>query len=329
MAEPKRILIVKLSALGNVVLSLGPFASIRQRHPDAEITLLTTEPYADWLAAAPWFDRILIDWRPAWWDLPGMLRLRRLLRAGQFDRVYDLQTSSRSGWYFRLMRRGHGPEWSGIAPGCSHPHRDPGRDAMHDIDRQFAQLAVAGVTERAPVDLSWNVADLARFNLPGRIALLVPGSSPHRLAKRWPIARYGEVAVHLAAQGVTPVVLGAQAECELAAIIRDSAPGTIDLTGRTHLQDLAPLAHVASLAIGNDTGPMHLIAAAGCRSIVLFSSDSDPALCAPRGRSVTVLREPDLAMLSVEAVIAAAISPATAPSSAQPTSCPVPCYQRE
>jgi ADP-heptose:LPS heptosyltransferase len=174
---------------------------------------------------------------------------------------------------------------------------------MHDIDRQFAQLSDAGVTERAPVDLSWNRSDLSRFDLPERIALLIPGSSPHRLAKRWPAESYGAVASHLSAAGITPVVLGTAAERELATIIRKAAPTTIDLTGRTELQDLAPLARAASVAIGNDTGPMHLIAAAGCRSIVLFSSDSDPALCAPRGRSITVLREPDLANLSVDAVL--------------------------
>ena len=303
MQEPKRILIVKLSALGNVILSLGPFAAIRQHHPTAEITLLTTAPYAEWLAAAPWFDHILIDERPAWWNLPALLRLRRLLRQGHFDRVYDLQTSSRSSWYFRLFRRAERPEWSGIAPGCSHPHRDLDRDSMHDIDRQFAQLADAGVTERRPVNLSWNTTDLGRFNLPPSIALLVPGSSPHRPAKRWPAASYGGVAARLLDAGITPVVLGTPAESGLAATIRQAAPAAIDLTGRTRLQDLAPLSRAATVAIGNDTGPMHLIAAAGCRSIVLFSHDSDPELCAPRGPSVTVLRRPDLAGLPVEAVL--------------------------
>lgn len=319
MPEPKRILIVKLSALGNVVLSLGPFASIRRHHPNADITLLTTEPYADWLAAAPWFDHILIDRRPAWWDLPGLLRLRHMLRLRHFDRVYDLQTSSRSSWYFRLLRRRNGPEWSGIAPGCSHPHHDPDRDSMHDIDRQFAQLAEAGVTGPTPADLSWSQSDLSRFRLPPRIGLLVPGSSPHRPAKRWPAANYGMVAARLVADGITPVVLGTQAESELAAVIRHAAPETIDLTGQTRLQDIASLARAASMAIGNDTGPMHLIAAAGCRSIVLFSGDSDPALCAPRGRSVAVLREPNLAALPVKAVFAEvagknALKPARAPS---------------
>jgi len=303
LKEPQRILIVKLSALGNVILSLGPFAAIRQHHPAADITLLTTAPYAAWLAEAPWFDRVLIDERPTWWNLPALLRLRRLLRRGRFDRVYDLQTSGRSNWYFRLFPRGRRPEWSGIAPGCSHPHRDPDRDAMHDIDRQFDQLADAGVTERPPVDLTWTTGGIAAFGLPARLALLVPGSSTHRPAKRWPAASYAVVAARLLADGITPVVLGSRNEADLAAAIRQVTPAAIDLTGRTRLQDLVPLARAAIVAIGNDTGPMHLIAAAGCRSIVLFSHASDPACCAPRGRSVSVLRRPDLADLPVAAVL--------------------------
>ena len=303
MEEPKRILIIKLSALGNVVLSFGPFAAIRQHHPAAEITLLTTAPYAAWLAGSPWFDRILIDQRPAWWNLPSVLGLRRVLRAGRFDRVYDLQTSNRSSWYFRLFPRGQRPEWSGIAPGCSHPHRDLDRDVMHDIDRQFAQLAYAGVTEHGPADLSWNTADIGRFGLPPRIALLVPGSSPHRPGKRWPAASYAALAAHFLHAGITPVVLGTKGESDLGAAIRTAVPETIDLTGQTSLPDLAPLARAAEVAVGNDTGPMHLISAAGCPCLVLFSHDSDPERCVPRGGRVSILRRPDLANLPVEALL--------------------------
>ena len=66
---------------------------------------------------------------------------------------------------------------------------------------------------------------------------------------------------------------------------------------------LADLARMARFAVGNDTGPMHLIAAAGCPSITLFSQDSDPSRCAPRGRWTRVLQRPSLADLPVEAVL--------------------------
>ena len=77
-----------------------------------------------------------------------------------------------------------------------------------------------------------------------------------------------------------------------------------DLTGQTSFGDLADLGRAAVMAIGNDTGPMHLLAAAGCPSLVLFSRDSDPsAACrAPHRRPrVRVLRRDDLATLSPEA----------------------------
>jgi ADP-heptose:LPS heptosyltransferase len=300
-----RILVVKLGALGNVILSLGPFAAIRRHHGADHISLLTTRPWAEWLTGSPYFDDVLIDDRPEWWDLGGWLRLRRQLIAGRFDRVYDLQTSARSSRYFHLFPRHARPEWSGIAHGCSHPDRNPDRNRLHDIDRQFDQLRTAGVTETFPGDLSWTGADLDRFALPNRIALLVPGSSAHRPAKRWPVRRYVELAGTLLTRGITPVILGTGGESALAREIRDAMPDAIDLTNRTSLPDLASLARVACLAVGNDTGPMHLIATAGCPSGVLFSRESDPALTAPRGRSVSVLRRPCLAELGFSPVLAA------------------------
>ncbi|NDA47106.1 MAG: ADP-heptose--LPS heptosyltransferase, partial [Alphaproteobacteria bacterium] len=75
-----------------------------------------------------------------------------------------------------------------------------------------------------------------------------------------------------------------------------------DLTGRTSVLDLAGIARRAALAIGNDTGPMHLTSAIGRPSLTLFSAESDPARCAPRGIAAAHLRRNDLADLGVDAV---------------------------
>jgi ADP-heptose:LPS heptosyltransferase len=299
----RRILVLKLGALGNIILSLGPFAAIRRHHADAHVTLLTLAPYAGWLADAPWFDDVWVDGRPEWWDLRGMLALRRRLAGGRFDRVYDLQTSTRSSRYRRLFPHAAMPEWSGIAAGASHPDADPARDRLHDIDRQFGQLRAAGITQRAPADLSWTGGAIGRFGIPEPFALLVPGCSPRRPAKRWPAENYGALAAWLDTQRIVPVIVGSAGERGLADTIRAAVPAARDLTGQTTLGDVASLARAASVAVGNDTGPMHLVATAGCRSVVLFSHDSDPALCAPRGRDVTVLRRPNLSALAPEEVL--------------------------
>ena len=294
-----RILVIKLGALGDFVLAFGPFAAIRAQHPQAEITLLTTAPFAGLARQSPWFDRVLVDARPAWWDLRGLRQLRRALQG--YDFVYDLQTSGRSGRYFRLAGR---PNWSGIARGASHPHANRGRNRMHTVERQRDQLVAAGITSFPAPDLCWLTAAGPHVGEP--YAVLVPGSAPHRPEKRWPAARFGALARILQARGLRPAVVGASADAPLAAEIASLCPETLDLTGRTSLLDLGGLLARAALAVGNDTGPMHLAAAVRCRSIVLFAAASDPALTAPRGR-VTVLRENDLADLAVERVAACAL----------------------
>ena len=293
-----RILVVKLGALGDLVLAFGPFAAIRERHCGDQMALLTTAPFASLARAAPWFDEVLVDSRPRWWDFAGLAALRRRLQA--WDLVYDLQTSGRSSRYFRLAGR---PAWSGIAPGCSLPHRDTARDALHTIERQRGQLRDAGISVFPEPDLDWLATGGPRLR--EAYALLVPGAAPHRRAKRWPATRFGALAGLLVRRGLRPVITGTEAEKPLGEAIRAACPEALDLTGQTSLLDLGGLAARARLAVGNDTGPMHLAAALGCSSLVLFSRDSDPLLTAPRGRRVTLLREPDLADLPVERVAAA------------------------
>ncbi len=298
-----KILVIKLGALGDFVQAMGPFAAIRVHHPRAQITLLTTAPYADFARAAPYFDDVWVDVRPRLYDVQALLRLRKRLRDAAFDFIYDLQTSSRSNWYFRLM----GPEtpnWSGIAPGASHPHANPERDFIHTLDRQADQLRMAGIAAVPPPDLAWAKADIARFQLPARFVLLVPGGAAHRPEKRWPADRYLALAQFLAARDVTPVAIGGADEADLGRALGLGCPALRDLTGQTGFADIAALGKAALHTVGNDTGPMHLIAAGGGAATVLYSAASDPALTQPRGARITVLRRDSLADLSVDEVAA-------------------------
>jgi ADP-heptose:LPS heptosyltransferase len=301
--SPSRILVIKLGALGDFVQAMGPAAAIRAHHKDAEITLLTSAPFNDIAQMSPYFDRVWIDERPGNLDFAGWVRLRRRLRDGRFERIYDLQTSSRSSRYFHLRGPGPRPEWSGIARGASHPHANPQRDFMHTLDRQADQLTMAGITDVPPPDLSWAAADITRFNLPPNFMLLVPGGAAHRLDKRWPAQNYAQLAALIAQQGVTPVVIGGRDEAEATRAVSRSIPLARDLAGQTNLGEIVGLGAAARYAVGNDTGPMHLIVAAGCPATVLYSAASDPALTQPRG-AVTVLRRDDLATLGVAEVAA-------------------------
>lgn len=305
---PKKILVIKLSALGDFVLALAAMARIRQAHPDAEITLLTTPAFLGLARVCPYLDILDLEGRPE--GLKAWLALRGRLRAQRFDRVYDLQTSSQSNRIFQLLRP-RPPQWSGIAWGCALPHRNPARDSMHTLERQADQLQAAGIWPDAPTapgsapppDVSWLWGGAAMpdpMAAARPLALVVPGGSAHRPDKRWPLRHFAEVAGRLAAAGFDVNIVGGAQESGLAKALRADVPRARDLTGRTDLPGLAVLGAKAAVAVGNDTGPTHLIAAAGAPSLVLFSAASDPALSAPRGK-VAVLRADDLATVEPEA----------------------------
>jgi ADP-heptose:LPS heptosyltransferase len=299
-----RILVIKLGALGDVVQAGGPFAAIRRHHPADHIVLLTTEPFVPLLEQSPWFDEIWIDDRPKVWHWRRLQRLKQRVADAGFDRVYDLQTSDRSGFYYRLVAPD--TEWSGIVSGASHRHEHPNRKNMHTIERQIDQLAVAGVKDVPFADFSWLHADISEFALPRDHVLLVPGGSAHRPEKRWPVEHYASLCWNLVQRGITPVALGGPDETDIGRHLVETCHEVIDLVGKTSLPQIHALAVGCRCAVGNDTGPIHLIAAAGAPVTALFSAASDPALCAPRGPQdgpkITILRREPLAGLSVNEV---------------------------
>ncbi len=280
-------------------------------------------PFEALARASPYFNDVETDGRPE--GLGDALAMIRRLRRAHYDRVYDLQTSSRSNLYFYLLQP-FAPPWSGVAFGSSLPHRNRERGRMHTLERQAQQLKDAGIWPDAPVragsappaDLSWimKTGPAARpvSASGGRpYALLVPGSAAHRTEKRWPVERFGELGEVLRKRGLDILILGGMQESALARAIQREVQAR-DLTGRTDFAQIAALAARATIAVGNDTGPIHLIAAAGAPTLVLFSAASDPTLCGPRGH-VAVLQSAKLDDLPVSEVIKAVdhLAPAPAP----------------
>jgi ADP-heptose:LPS heptosyltransferase len=317
LSDYERVLVIKLGALGDFVQALRAMAEIRRAHPKAKITLLTTAPYAELAEASGLFDAIDTGGRPK--GFGGILALSGRLRRGRFQRVYDLQTSSRSAGYIWAFAPAF-PEWSGISRGASHRHGNPRRDLMQNLDRLWDQLAEAGVVPPLPEgqapgpDLSWAIAASdrdgppieERLRIKGPYALLAPGASPGRPRKRWPVHGFANLAGALEHMGVTPVVIGGPQETELGEEIATTAPSTVVAAGRTKLVDLAALGARAALLVGNDTGPTYMAAFAGAPTLILFSADSDPALCAPRSERIAVRQSEDLADLDATEVIKAA-----------------------
>ncbi len=301
-AQPK-ILVIKTGALGDFVQALGPMRAIRQHHPDADITLLTTQPFVGFAEACGYFDRIWIDPRPGWKDPAGWLAWRRKLTGGGFTRVYDLQNNDRTGLYLHLIGRRR-VEWVGAARGASHRNASKLRSAGQAFDGHVQTLEMAGIKNIRIDSMDWVTGDVGRFGLQKPYILLVPGSAPAHPEKRWPAEKYGALARLVGERGFKPVIIGTDADTDAAATIIGAAATGINLTSRTSLQDIVLLAREASAAFGNDTGPMHMIAATGCPVWVFFSRRTNPARHAPKGDAVHIIRKDDLNQLDIEEVVA-------------------------
>jgi ADP-heptose:LPS heptosyltransferase len=284
----ENILVIKLSAFGDFIQALGPMAAIRRHHPDARITLLTTAPFVTLARQSGYFDAVRVDMRPKWKNPLKILQLARELRAGRFARVYDLQNNDRTAFYFKLFSP-HPPEWVGAARGASHRNASAERTSGHAFDGHVQTLKMAGIDHVAVDALDWVRGDASHFGLPHPFLLFAPGSSPERPEKRWPAESFGDLARHVYGWGYVPVIIGTEEEQPLARIMKQKCPAAINVCGQTAMTDLVLLAREAAGAIGNDTGPMHVIAPTGCPTWVLFSDHSDPVRHKPLGPRVRVI----------------------------------------
>jgi len=295
----KNILVIRLSAFGDFVLSLGAFEAIRKQHPAARMTLLTTPPFREMAEKCGFFDAVWIEKRWRWHEFGAWQSFRKRLRAENYDAVYDLQRNQRTGIYYRLAPAGTRRSWvgydlpNGTSPGL-YKKGDDVPEGMLRIDdtRHFPLTAV-----------DWLQSDVSRFGLPERYGLIVPGCAPQHPQKKWPAQHYAALAKEMLAQGVTPVLIGGPAERELAAAIAGHVPGAVNLAGGTSFFDIATIAQNAAIAVGNDTGPMHMASLVGVPSLWLFSGSSNPVQSAPKGAHVYVLREENIANISLTTVM--------------------------
>ncbi len=316
--EIKRVLVIQAGSIAEFVLSLAAMKRIRQAHPRAKLTLLTRPQFEALGKASPYFNAVESEERPV---TPGdWLRLRGWIKRERFDRVYDLESSGWTNALF-MMLRPFPPIWSGGARGARLRHRNPRRAEMHTLERQAEQLQAAGIWPDAPTqpgdapgpDLSWilrrapEARPVAGAAPPRPFVLMVPGGAEAKPERRWPVERYAELARRLRAAGYDIVIIGGPQESAMARAIQKAAGNARDLTGRTDFAQIAVLGARAVLAIGNNTGPMHLIAAAGAPTIAVVPADPDALRTAPRGH-VAVLQAAPLADLSVDTVASAAAS---------------------
>lgn len=297
--KPQKILVIKLGALGDFIYACGAMKAIRAHHKHAHITLLTTKPFADLGQKTGYFDEILIDPRPKWFEATKILKWRDQLNQASYTRVYDLQNNDRTSLYFKLFHPK--PEWVGAVNGASHRNSSPDRVKYHAALGHAATLKIGGIDNVTLDDLSWMLPD-HHIALPLKSVLIVAGSAPSRPQKRWPASSYRALCTQLIENGFHPVLLGTDSESSTNKIIAEGLNIT-NLTSRTSLYDLPHLASQAVGAIGNDTGPIHILSVTNCRLLALFDErQSNVTKHGPQGARSCTITAPALNDLTVDTV---------------------------
>jgi heptosyltransferase I len=276
-----RILIVRLSAIGDAIQTMPVACALRERFPDAFLAWAVESRAAALLREHEALDE-LIELPRGWLKSPGgVWRLRRRLRDLQFDTTVDVQSLTKSAILARLsgarQRIGFGnPGGRELSKWFNNQRVDP--KTSHVVDRYLELLRPLGIespTVRFQVpeheeDRAAAEQIIDELGLPAGFAIINPGAGwPSKL---WPTDRYAAVARHLndAWHLPTLVVWAGQAERAMAEQIAHASPAAVHICPPTTLPQLAAISRQAKLFIGSDTGPLHLAAAVGTPCVGLY-----------------------------------------------------------
>lgn len=284
--EPRRICVIRTSALGDVVHALALVNGLRHGFPQAHITwILHPVPY-EVVRHQPAVDRFIVFPRRGGWRL-----LRRQLAGERFDLCVVPQVSFKAGLVASLVRA---PVKLGFDYGRSRElhyffttaHLPP-RPAGHVFEQYMEFLTYLGITDYQPrwdfvftdEERTTGAAFAAALSGPA-LGVVVASSSPH---KDWPAEAYARLADEAAQRfGLVPVLLGGPQAREAAAArrIRELARGPVVVAlDRPVRTTMLKLAH-CRVVVAPDTGPLHLAVALGVPTVGLYGA-TDPRRCGP------------------------------------------------
>jgi heptosyltransferase-2 len=299
----KRLVILSPNWLGDAVMALPAIADVRRAAPDASITIAARAAIAPLFELVPEIDGTIVLSKPAaLHDVARWRSLGRELSEGRFDAALLLPNSMHAAL---LVSRAGIPERWGYATAWRGPlltRAIPRSSRVHQVEsyqRLVCALGFASGPAEPRVRVPQEARDagsrlLADVGWDGRAPLvaLAPGAA-YGGAKRWPPQYFGELASALAADDVSSVMVGSTADAATAAdVARAGRVGRLhNLVGRTTLSELAGVLTLCRTLVTNDSGAMHLAAAAGVSVTAMFGPTDDTAT-RPLGEAHAILTHP-------------------------------------
>jgi len=316
-SHPQRILIVKLSAIGDVVQTLPMVEALKERYPHAHIDWLVEEEASDLLIGHPALKRVIVSRRKFWqkrlflkgefWNtLREIGKFIRDLRSLKYDWVIDNHGIFKSGLLV-ILSRGRRKIGFQASPGiadegnylCTRERYKPLNIERHALERYLDLIAQLGIPISkptlnfvVPVDSQKKAEKLLQQHgiCGGPLVAIHPMAKWP--TKQWPLENFAKLADALVQKGASVVFTGSPDDCEPVREILGGIPTSgkvLNLVGETTLRELAGVFSLSDLVLTPDTGPMHVAAAVQAPLIALFGPTA-PWRTGPYGNGHVILR---------------------------------------
>jgi ADP-heptose:LPS heptosyltransferase len=301
------ILIIKHGSLGDIVQASGAIQDISENHKQDQIHLMTTKPYYDLFKKNPNISNVIIDKRLSRLNLIYLYFLMKDIKQYKFSKVYDLQNSSRTAFYKKILFPKVAKDiWSSTETTL------PEETTKYDFDKDSVlsrfdyQLKSSGIKTNHTLspDFSWSLSDISQiknYHQLEKYIVLFPFCSPHLTSKKWPYYNDLISMINEKLENKFKIVV-APGPSEIKEASSINALCVLDNGNALDISQLAALIKDSSFVVANDTGPAHMTAHLGSKGIALFGSHTTPFKVSIERENFKAIQAPELSKLSAEKV---------------------------
>ncbi|MBU4346014.1 MAG: lipopolysaccharide heptosyltransferase II [Candidatus Omnitrophica bacterium] len=306
--ENFKILIIKFSSLGDIILSTPAIKAIRDKFPpNYKISFLTSQECKEALLTCPYIDELLVsDFKNKDKGIKGLMQWGRILREKNFDMVVDLQNNRKShilcALSLALTRYGYGNNKLGLL--LNHRVKDE-KPAIGPVTHQFRILQMLGINLENPNLELWPTPEDENYieqflssewiSSTQRLVGINISASPKWTTKNWPLRQLTKLCQELSHRDIRFVITGTGRDLNSASALMNMLRSTkfINACGKTTVNQLACLIKRCSVYISPDSAPLHIACAVGTPFIALFGP-TDPRRHLPPAKDCIVIKK-DLA----------------------------------
>ena len=271
------ILIIKHGSLGDIAQASGAIQDISENHKNDNLYLLTTKPYFDLFKRNPYLQDVILDKRLSRFNLIYLFSLMRKIKKLNIVKVYDLQNSSRTSFYKKILfPNSNLNKWSSSETTLPENKSKEEFDKISVLERFEHQLKTSGLKTKNTLkpDFSWSCEDITRILSEYKLSkyiILFPFCSPHLTVKKWPY--YNELIESFKNKFNDEYqIITAPGPNEINDAKKINALTILDNGKALNISQLASLIKNSSFVVANDTGPAHMAAHLNVKGLTLFGS---------------------------------------------------------